>query len=329
MQNKIIYSTILVSLISCSNFRPYVLTDAYLLPETTTSNVGYDDVNWSYALFNQYASGLDYKFRINYSNGLSAIDRNTSIFYQDIATGVNYFTNWTTITATYAEGTLDSTWRNWVNTTFFNRDFDRTTKLAFLDERIVFRKTGNSNNTSFEIILESKISYNVNIGSFYQSFFTNGNQNITSLEQFIEFYDSNDILLNQFRLENNPTSTFIAADRLYNFATVITNVNKFNIKLIWVDLPPYVVVADNYLVWKELNLFTQNQEISIPDNTSGDRFGFEFVAVEWWNFLGHLQNFTWWIVNQSPLAPVFEFIDEYIITWISGLIDLITGVFNI
>jgi hypothetical protein len=97
----------------------------------------------------------------------------------------------------------------------------------------------------------------------------------------------------------------------------------------WVDIPPYVATADNYIVFKEFNLFTQNQEIAIPDDPSGDLFGFEFVAVEWWNFLGHLQNFAWWIVNRSPVRFVFEFIDTYIITWISGLITLLTGVFNL
>jgi hypothetical protein len=90
-----------------------------------------------------------------------------------------------------------------------------------------------------------------------------------------------------------------------------------------------VATADNYIVFKEFNLFTQNQEIAIPDDPSGDLFGFEFVAVEWWNFLGHLQNFAWWIVNRSPVRFVFEFIDTYIITWISGLITLLTGVFNL
>ncbi len=314
---------------TCSSFKPYVFTNAYLLPETTLNSIGYDDLNWSYALFNQYASGLDYKFRINYSNGLSDFDRNRSIVYQDLATGQNFFTNWTTITSTYAEGTLNSTWRNYLNNTFFDRDFDNTTKLAFLDKRIIFRKTGNSNNTSLEIILESKISYNVNIGSFYQSFFTNGNQNITSLEQFISFYNSNNILLNEFRVENNPTGTFLSADRLYNFSSVITNVNKFNIKLVWVDLPPYVVVADNYFVWKEFNLFTQNQELSIPTDPTGNLFGFEFVAVEWWNFLGHAQNFLWWIINKSPISPVFVWIDTYIITWFEGFFNFMEELFNL
>jgi hypothetical protein len=108
----------------------------------------------------------------------------------------------------------------------------------------------------------------------------------------------------------------------------VTNVKRFDLQIQWVDALPYNAGQSQIYIY-EFNIFTQNQEISIPDDATGDRFGFEFVAVEWWNFLGHLQNFAWWIVNKSPVAPVFEFIDTYIVTWISGLIDFITGVFNI
>jgi len=61
LQNKIFATVLfLTSAVSCSSFRPTVLLEAYLDPKTTTT-AGYEDINWSYALFNQYASGLTYE----------------------------------------------------------------------------------------------------------------------------------------------------------------------------------------------------------------------------------------------------------------------------
>jgi hypothetical protein len=144
--------------------------------------------------------------------------------------------------------------------------------------------------------------------------------------KFIEFYNSNDILLQTYLLDQDRTN--INRNYLYSLASITTNVKSFNLKLQWVDTPPQA--TSNALIFiGEFNLFTQSQEISIPDDTDGNVFGFEFVAVEWWNFLGHLQNFAWWIVNKSPISPLFVWIDEYVITWISGLITFITGVFDL
>ena len=326
-KNKLILSGLfLTSVISCSNFRPLVLTNAYLFPDTTTSNTRYDDLNWTYALFNQYASGLTYKFRLNYSNSLNATDRNSAIIYFDGGTPY-FFDLWDTVTSTYAEATLNTLWRNRLNTVLFNREFDRTSGYAVGTNRFLFRKFGINENTAFEIIIESKISYSVNIGSTFISFSTNGNAGITNFEKYIDFYNSNDILQQRYRLELNP----VVGDyeRFYTYSSITTNVNSFALRLLWIDIPPYVVGPDNYYILREFNLFTQNAEVFIPDNADGDRFGFEFVAVEWWNILGHLQNFAWWIVNQSPVAPIFEWIDTYIISWIVGLVGIIVGVFGL
>jgi hypothetical protein len=326
LKNKLILSGLfLTSVISCSTFKPIVL-NAFLDPESVTPNTGYDDINWSYALFNQYASGLRYKFRLDYSNSLSTLDRERSIAYVD-PLGVAFFTDFTTITSTFAEGELNNVWRARVNKVLFNRDFDRVTKFPNLTEYLVLRKFGVNENTFFSIILQSNISYSVNIGSAYFSYNTNSNINITTLENFITFRNRDNVVLQRYRLDNNPASG--DNHKLYNLATVTTNVNRFDIQLNWIDIPPYAVSPNNQLLLFEFNLFTQNQEISIPDDVEGDRFGFEFVAVEWWNILGHLQNFAWWIVNQSPVAPIFEWIDDYIITWVSGLITFITGIFRL
>lgn len=324
MQNKIIYSFILVSLISCSNFKPFVFTEALIVPESTTT-VDYEDLNFQYALFNQYASALSYSIRIDYSNYILG-NVNNSVKYFDNGT-IYIFNDWDIVTATYAEAVLNQTWRNRINTAFFNRSFNQTTKVPTTTEIFYLEKQiGDTVNLTFTI--NSSINYNVNVGSVYLSFANFLRTNVNNLNVYLSFYNSNNQLLQQVLLDTEVTSG-AQRSKLYNLSTVITNVKKFEIAIQFVDIPPYVTAGSSFFDFYEFNLFTQAQEITIPDDVSGDRFGFEFVAVEWWNFLGHLQNFAWWIVNKSPVAPVFEFIDEYIVTWISGLINFITGVFNI
>jgi len=262
---------------------------------------------------------------------MNTTDLNRSIIYFD---GANqfFFNSWTTIGSTFAEAELDSVWRTRINTALFDRQFNRTTKFPLTAPEIAFRKisVGNSaDNVSLEIIVKSKISYKVNIGSMYMSYVSNGPSNITSFETFVRFFNSNDIQLNQFRIINNPTTIITDYHEIYNLGTIVSNVNRFDLVFRWVDIPPYATNADAFIAIREMNLFTQGQEISIPDDVEGDRFGFSFVAVEWWDILGHLQNFAWWIVNRSPIAPVFEWLEDYVITWVSGLITFITGVFRL
>ncbi len=323
MQNKIFATVLfLTSAVSCSSFRPTVLLEAYLDPKTTTT-AGYEDINWSYALFNQYASGLTYEFRMDYSNYYI----NNLLGIGILKDGVFYeFGDWDIVTATYAEATLNSFWTNLINSVLFEREFDRTTTLATTGNRfqIIKRDGATFGTVNLSIIVKSRINYSVNIGSVYQAF-----RSINYADQYYKylyFYDPSDNLLQTYLLDQDGTN--IIRNYIYDLSTVVTNVKRFDLQIQWVDALPYNAGQSQIYIY-EFNIFTQNQEISIPDDATGDRFGFEFVAVEWWNFLGHLQNFAWWIVNKSPVAPVFEFIDTYIVTWISGLIDFITGVFNI
>jgi hypothetical protein len=323
LKNKLILSGLfLTGVISCSSFKPVVL-QAFLDPETTT-DVIYEDLNFSYALFNQYASGLSYEVRLNYSN-YYAFDVNNAIYYYDGTTFFD-FNLWDTVTSTYAEAVLNNTWRERFNTALFNRDFDRVTKKANQSSGFIQLNKRSGNNVNFQITIKSKISYSVNIGSIYMAFYNVMPVSIDEFYMWFMFYDKNNNMLQQILLDQDRTGN--PRDRLYNLSTIITGVNRFDFQLQWIDIPPFVTTDSGSVIY-ELNLFTQNQEISIPNNAGGDRFGFEFVAVEWWNILGHLQNFAWWIVNQSPVAPVFEWIDDYIITWVSGLITFITGIFRL
>ena len=323
MKNKLILSGLfLTSAVSCASFKPFVLTNAYLDPSSITS-VAYEDINWSYALFNQYASGLTYEFRMDYSNfytinlyGIGVLKN--GVFYQ--------FTDWDVVTATYATATLNDFWRGLINSVLFEREFDRTTGGANTNNRFqILKYDGATYQTvNLSIKVKSKIAYSVNIGGVYQSFraFNLSDQ----YYKYMYFYDSNDILLQTYLLDTDGSNT--PRNYFYNLDTVLTNVKSFELQAQWVDIPPYNAGQSSLYIY-EFNVFTQNSEISIPTDATGDRFGFEFVAVEWWNILGHLQNFIWWIINQSPIAPVFEWIEDYVITWVSGLITFITGVFRL
>jgi hypothetical protein len=324
-KNKIIFSGLfLTSVISCGSFKTYVLTEAYLLPESTTE-VTYDDINWSYALFNQYASGLSYSLRIDYS---TYHYNNVYFSISPVFNGsVLYFQDWTTVTATYAEATSVSPfWTNVFNQTLFNRDFDRTTKKAVTSGNAIRLIKWVGDTINLEINFVSKINYNVNIGSVYQAFGNGANASIDTFNKFIFFYNSRDDLLQTILLDQDRTG--VNRNYVYDLSTVLTDVRKFTIKYQWLDFPPFVNDLSIFYLY-EFNIFTQSQEIRIPDDATGDRFGFEFVVVEWWDILGHLQNFAWWIVNQSPLRPLFEWLDTYIISWIRSFIDILTGVFDL
>ena len=322
--NKLILSSlILTSAVSCSNFRPIIFTNAFLDPESTTS-VDYEDLNFSYALFNQYASGLDYKLRLNYSNQIFD-NLNNGLQFETRSGFFDFDINdWDTITSTFAEVELNTFWRSKVNEIFFDRDFNRTTKLPTRDYYLQFiKRVGDTVN--LEWIIESKIKYNVNIGSVYKSFRNIDLGGLTSMEIFLELFNDNQ-KLQTIRLTNDTSG--VDRDYLFGLSTVITNVNKFKLLYRFVDVPPYVSNISLFRIY-EFNIFTQGAEIKIPEGAEDNLFGFEFVAVEWWDILGHLQNFAWWIVNRSPIKPLFEWLDTYIISWIRNFIDIITGVFNL
>jgi len=322
-KNKIILSGIfLTGIVSCASFKPFVLTDAYLNPIASTI-VTYDDLDFQTALFNQFASGLSYELSMDYSN-YYANQVNIGFAATDL-TGTYVFNDWDTVTATKATAVLDDTWRTRVNRILFGRQFDRTTNKAEDDNYLEFVKWP-LDSVNLEIKLTSRIKYNVNVGSVYMAFQNSIGNNIDGVFMYISFFNGTEKLQDVLLFGSNTAGSQV--DYLFDLATVITGVDNFVINIQHVDTPPFTT---GFSTWEinEFNLFSQQSQIAIPENTDGDRFGFEFVAVEWWNILGHLQNFAWWIVNQSPVAPIFEWLDTYIISWIVGLVDIIVGVFDL
>jgi len=311
---------------SCVSFKPFVFTDAYLNPQSTTI-VNYDNLNWSYALFNQFASGLTYGLRMNF-DAYNINQTNFALRYQQDATTAFIFNEWNIVSGTFVEATeLSPTWRQRFNTIFFDRLFDRTNKKPTFYPHIRWDKNPILNSVNLELIIKSKISYNVNVGSVYNSFYAVP-VNIDKIETWITFFNKDNQLLQTFLLDTETVVSGVLQSDLYNLSTVITNVNRFDLKVQMIDTPPYTANFSNYYFF-EFNIFTQNQEISIPDDADGDLFGFEFVAVEWWNFLGHAQNFLWWVINKSPISPVFVWIDTYIITWFVGFFNFMEDLFKL
>ena len=326
-KNKLILSGLfLTSVISCSNFRPVVLTNAYLDPAATT-NVDYEDLNFQTALFNQFASGLSFTFRLNYSASTAGPEHRA---FGILLSNIGFFTGWTTITSTFSEGACVGLCKEFLIDILFGRDFDRVSKKAANFPYLQLVKYGNNTNigndtVNLEIKIRSAITYNVNVGSVYLAQKSFINANVNGFYTWITFYRDN-VVANTYMLDFDVSNT--QRDRLYDLSTVLTGINGFDLWYQWIDTPPF---ANNVSITEiyEFNMFTQNSQISIPDDTDGNRFGFEFVAVEWWNILGHLQNFAWWIVNQSPVAPIFEWLDTYIISWIVGFVDILVGVFDL
>jgi hypothetical protein len=327
LKNKIILSGLfLTTAISCSAYRPLVLTNAFLDPASTTE-VDYEDLNFQNALFNQYASGLSFTLRLNYSSASAGAYHRSFGFYIH---PFGYFNNWTTITNTFSEGECIGSCKTALANVLFDRDFEQTTKKAKNTNFIQFAKFGNSsavgNDTvNLEIKIRSSITYNVNVGSLFLSDKSYKNASVNEFYMWVRFYKDN-LTANTFLLHTDTSN--VQKDRVFDLSTILTGINSFDLWVQWVDFPPFEVNESVTQIY-EFNLFTQNSQISIPDDVSGNIFGFEFVAVEWWDILGHLQNFAWWIVNKSPISPIFVWIDTYIITWISGLITFVTGVFNL
>lgn len=327
MKNKLILSgLILTGVVSCASFKPLVLTEAYLNPATTTA-VTYDDINFQNALFNQFASQLSFTLRVNYSSAAAgALFRSLGVFISYFG----YFNNWTTITSTFSEGECAGACKAGLTKSLFNREFDTTTGKATSSTGVIIltkfgNDTGPNDTVNLEIKVKSLITYNVNVGAVYLASKTFVNGNINNFYTWITFYKDGETL-NTFLLNQNTSNVQI--DILYDLANVLTGIDAFDLWIQWVDSPPFATAASQTELI-EFNLFTQGSEIRIPDDASGEVFGFKFVAVEWWDILGHLQNFAWWIVNKSPISPLFIWIDTYIISWISGLITFITGVFDL
>jgi hypothetical protein len=302
-------------------YRPLIFTEAaiYPTPVLATRN----DFNWSYALFNQFASSLEYSFRLDFSQ-FSTTYLSSAIRMSVGGTTYNYGT-WPITGTGFAEsGTLDATWSNRLKTILFNRDFDVSNKAVSTD-RLILRKpfVSGDSDVNLTITIKSKMNYRVNIGSLILgSGITIG----TSLDNFamnMKFYSDLNIELQNAILWN--TTTMATETRKFDFGTILTDVNRFEIITSLTDIPPGGTTSPEVILF-EFNLFSLT-EVFVEDGETDDLWGWKYEVVEWWNILGHFKNIGWWLINQSPISPVFKWLNDYVLVWVFGFFDILGDIF--
>lgn len=317
-KNKLLALSLIATLTGC--YRPLIFTDAAIYP--TPVSATRNDFNWSYGLFNQFASNLQYSFRLDYSV-LSTTYLTTAIRMIVGGTTYNYGT-WPVVTSSYAEsGTLDSTWSQRLSTILFNRDFDASNK-ALNTDRLSLRKSAvtGDGDVNLTITIKSRVNYAVNVGTILLA-----SQLVTTtgLDNFglrTIFYNDTTILQDAIMY----TSTTMGSDtRKWDLGTILTNVNNFDLIVSLTDIPPTTGATIEMTIF-EYNLFALT-EVVIEEGETNDLWGWEYEVVEWYNILGHFKNIGWWLINQSPISPIFVWIDTYIITWISAFFNILEDLF--
>jgi hypothetical protein len=133
----------------------------------------------------------------------------------------------------------------------------------------------------------------------------------------IAFYNNNELLNNISFPQINDTTALNTYKAV--FPITMTNVNALTFVFSMIDPTGN---GNPRFTLHEFNLFAAT-EIAVPDNADDTTFGIEYIQVEWWDILGHLNNALWWLTNESFLAPVFEWIDDYIIDFIEVIFNML------
>jgi hypothetical protein len=299
-----------------SCYRPLVLSNAAIYPTMTLATR--NDFNFSYALFNQFASNLEYSFRLDYSTLSTTYLSNAIGFFID---GVSYsYGTWPIVNTSYAEsGILDEITSQRLSRILFDRNFNVSNK-ADNAARIRLRKSpvSGDGDVNLTISIKSKINYAVNVGTILLASQLTSVVGLDNFAMRVDFFNNN-VLLQDAILY---TSTTMANDtRKWDLGTILTNVNNFNLVISMTDIPPTTTSTIEMTIF-EFNLFALS-EIIIESGDTDDLWGWEYEAVEWYNILGHLKNLGWWLVNESPISPIFSWLDDYILSWIRAFFNIL------
>jgi hypothetical protein len=303
------------------SYRPLVITHASLYPTPTLATR--NDFNWSYALFNQYASSLEYSFRLDFSSFSTSY---LSSAIRMVVGGTTYsYGTWPTVGTGFAEsGILPDVWAQRLKTILFNRQFDTLNKATSTD-RLILRKpfVSGDSDVNLTITIRSTMNYRVNVGSLILA---SGITTSTSLDNFgmnIRFYSDLNVELQNAILWN--TTTMSSDTRKFDLGTILTDINRFELSTSFTDIPPGGSTSPEMIIY-EFNLFALT-EIFVEDGDTDDLWGWEYEVVEWWNILGHFKNLGWWLINESPISPVFKWLDEYVLTWVYGFFNILEDIF--
>jgi len=326
MKKRIIFLSVLFSIGACTP-RIYVPAHGNIY-SSTINEATYDDFNFSNSLFNQYSSWISYRLEITTYTTLGT--GTAPIRYYTSPTVFTTLTGFTLISSgpplVYAID-LNSTWQNNFNTVLFGRNFDVTTKIAQRYPSIRFTKPVISGTSDIfvRLVIQSRLNYKINVGSMLLGMTTNMVYGDPEPEaaQLITFYDGSNNNLGSFitfNLENEEPAVNTPVMYRAVFPLLFNNVSRFDITTSIIGANN---TSDNFIELSEFNLFTDNEALAIPDNAGANLFGLEFIAVPWYDILGHFNNFLWWLVNDSFISPLFIWINTYIFSFITGLFGLI------
>lgn len=289
-----------------------------------------DDFTFTKAFFNQYSTLLNYDLYLEYPTGLTTLQkqtfRNNAVAYQATSgSAAVWLTSWTTLETDYAETTLDNTWKGYFNEVLFSRNFIGSTGKAVEFPRVIISKENISStglDSDITLTIRSAIRYRIAPAEILLALsYTDPGDD--SLIYSINFYD-NDTILNVIDFPQLTATTMINTYKGV-FPIAITNVNALKLSFSLIDptgnSSPLVALS-------EFNLFAAS-EIAVPDNADETIFGLEYIQVEWWDILGHLNNALWWLVNESFLSPMFEWLDTYIISFFTTIFNIMVGLLGL
>ena len=289
-----------------------------------------DDFTFTKAFFNQYSTLLNYDLHLEYPFGLTTLQkqtfRNNAVAYQATSgSPAEWLTTWDTLETDYAETTLDNEWKGYFNEVLFSRNFIGSTGKAVEYPRIIIQKENISStglDSDITVTIRSAIRYRIAPAEMLLalSYVDPGDD---TLIYSINFYN-NDTLLNVIDFPQLTATTTIDTYKAV-FPIAITNVNELKLSFSLIDptgnSSPLVALS-------EFNLFAES-EIAVPDNAEDTLFGLEYIQVEWYDILGHMNNILWWLVNESFLSPVFEWLDTYIISFFTTIFNIMVDLIGL
>ena len=333
--NKTFILSSVFTLAMCSSGRVTVPALANTYDTTRDLTATYEDFNFTRSLFNQFSNTLDYTLRVtmpeDYGNVVvfSYVETSTS---SPITLSTSSFTLISSDPYVY-EYELSGVWKTRINNALFGRNFDSSTGVSerYPYVRIIKPNVQDDDITYFNFTIKSSIKYRINIGTALLGWRTQViyDDPVSDGASLISMFNENNESLASFYMFNlesdDPTAN---TNLLYKitFPEIVNNVSRFDLSFAIIG----GTVKNVGYELNEFNLFTYSDDlVVIPENAGDNLFGLEFIAVAWYDILGHFNNFLWWLVNASFLRPIFLWIETYIIGFITVFFNTIATVLGL
>ena len=321
MKKQMMIGLTLVGLVSC----PIRVLGVDALAPLSYDPATVADFTFTKAFFSQFSSLLNYNIKLEYSIGLSDAEktlfRNNAVQYLTTTTS-EFLTDWDNLQPTFAETTLDATWKGYVNEVLFGRNFNETTNKALSLPAIRLFKPGlfGAFDTDISFSIVSSVRYRISPAQVLLAWsFTNGVLPADDVLSYSFDFLANNVLLNTIDF---PQQTGTIALDTYKaiLPSVITNVDTIRFRFSIIDP---TANGNPHMRLVEFNLFATTEQ-AIPDDPDSENiFGLEYYQVEFFDVLGHINNILWWVVNESFIAPLFILINDFIVQPIIFIFELI------